>query len=318
MLAYISVVCVSHHDICIHNIGTPIQNNLEELFAVVQFTSPGYLGSLQEFKKAYSDPIDKGRDPNASKKLIDEGTKATTALRLRMSHILLRRTRDVVLQAILPPRRDYLLHCDMSAPQRDQYIQECGLLFESLNENNYRREKNSMVAKNSTDSDDNDSDGDVDDSEIIDSDDNKSEKKHKDNMLNIKNVNKKGGSKLNGRKGMKAFLIGKGVLPNIMQLRQICDFATWDVDVDSHEAQASQSSHSSCTIVNEGKENIQLVNSNYSSNGNSSEGSRKEEEKEMQYLKRRQSTERYVNKLLQHSGKLKVKVTHKGILKHKI
>jgi hypothetical protein len=44
-------------------IGTPIQNNLEELFSVVQFTSPGYLGTLQEFKKEYSDPIDKGRDP---------------------------------------------------------------------------------------------------------------------------------------------------------------------------------------------------------------------------------------------------------------
>lgn len=35
--------------------GTPLQNNLDELFAVVHFTAPGYLGSLTEFQViAYS------------------------------------------------------------------------------------------------------------------------------------------------------------------------------------------------------------------------------------------------------------------------
>lgn len=30
--------------------GTPIQNNLDELYAVVHFTVPGYLGTLKEFQ----------------------------------------------------------------------------------------------------------------------------------------------------------------------------------------------------------------------------------------------------------------------------
>jgi SNF2 family DNA or RNA helicase len=37
--------------------GTPVQNNLEELFSVVQFVTPGYLGTVQEFQALYSKPI---------------------------------------------------------------------------------------------------------------------------------------------------------------------------------------------------------------------------------------------------------------------
>lgn len=46
--------------------GTPIQNNLEELFAVVHFVVPGYLGTLKEFKATFQDPIMKAKDPDAS------------------------------------------------------------------------------------------------------------------------------------------------------------------------------------------------------------------------------------------------------------
>ncbi len=46
--------------------GTPIQNNLEELFAVVDFVAPGHLGSLREFKAEFSDPIMEGREVSAS------------------------------------------------------------------------------------------------------------------------------------------------------------------------------------------------------------------------------------------------------------
>jgi SNF2 family DNA or RNA helicase len=47
--------------------GTPIQNNLNELFAVVQVTIPHYLGTLQSFQRTFAQPIAKGSVFNASK-----------------------------------------------------------------------------------------------------------------------------------------------------------------------------------------------------------------------------------------------------------
>lgn len=47
--------------------GTPIQNNLDELYAVVHFAIPGFLGTLKEFKAQYADAIVKGKGNDASK-----------------------------------------------------------------------------------------------------------------------------------------------------------------------------------------------------------------------------------------------------------
>jgi SNF2 family DNA or RNA helicase len=101
--------------------GTPVQNNLDELYAVVQFAVPEYLGSLQEFKKKYSDPIARGKAPDASKKIKQAGMEAVRALREKLSHILLRRTRDSILQKLLPPRTDFVIQCALSDAQREVY-----------------------------------------------------------------------------------------------------------------------------------------------------------------------------------------------------
>ena len=46
--------------------GTPIQNNLDELYSVVHFVAPGYLGELADFQRTFSDPISKGQVHGAS------------------------------------------------------------------------------------------------------------------------------------------------------------------------------------------------------------------------------------------------------------
>uniref|UniRef100_A0A803LNT7 Uncharacterized protein n=1 Tax=Chenopodium quinoa TaxID=63459 RepID=A0A803LNT7_CHEQI len=46
--------------------GTPMQNDLEELYAMVNFTNPGILGDDAHFRRYYQAPILNGREPTAS------------------------------------------------------------------------------------------------------------------------------------------------------------------------------------------------------------------------------------------------------------
>ena len=53
--------------------GTPIQNDLLEYFSLVHFVNEGILGSAQEFKKRYENPILKSRDADSSDKELEIG-----------------------------------------------------------------------------------------------------------------------------------------------------------------------------------------------------------------------------------------------------
>lgn len=101
--------------------GTPIQNNLNELFAVVQFAAPGYLGDLKEFQTRYAVPIMKNPTSNAAK-------QAKNQLRLALRRILLRRDRDAILKSVLPPRVVTGVVCRLSDAQREAYLAECAVL----------------------------------------------------------------------------------------------------------------------------------------------------------------------------------------------
>ena len=46
--------------------GTPIQNDLLEYFSLVHFVNEGILGTAQEFRKRFENPILRGRDADAS------------------------------------------------------------------------------------------------------------------------------------------------------------------------------------------------------------------------------------------------------------
>ncbi|MFD6888265.1 DEAD/DEAH box helicase [Streptomyces sp. NPDC059957] len=49
--------------------GTPVENNLSELWAVLDWTTPGLLGRLGTFRTRYADPVESGRDPRAAARL---------------------------------------------------------------------------------------------------------------------------------------------------------------------------------------------------------------------------------------------------------
>ena len=101
--------------------GTPIQNDLDELFSIVQFVAPGYLGTLKTFRTKYSDVIDKGRAKSASvaEKLV--GQDLEQHLHVLLSHIMLRRTKEVLLNDFLAPRKEFVILCGLLANQSAEY-----------------------------------------------------------------------------------------------------------------------------------------------------------------------------------------------------
>lgn len=49
--------------------GTPLENRLDELWSIFDFLNPGYLGTISQFRKRFSVPIERYRDTTASDKL---------------------------------------------------------------------------------------------------------------------------------------------------------------------------------------------------------------------------------------------------------
>ena len=47
--------------------GTPVENNLTELWAILDWTTPGLLGSRQAFRKVWAGPIESGHEPTKAR-----------------------------------------------------------------------------------------------------------------------------------------------------------------------------------------------------------------------------------------------------------
>ena len=76
--------------------GTPIQNDLSEYFALLNFANPEYLGSKLDFKKNFESKILKGRDADASEKDKLESDVKLKELGGLVSKFIIRRTNDLL------------------------------------------------------------------------------------------------------------------------------------------------------------------------------------------------------------------------------
>jgi len=89
--------------------GTPMENNLEELWSLFDWLIPGLLGNRKTFGQVFRKPIEK------------EGDRAAQArLNRRISPFLLRRTKEQVA-ADLPPKTVITETISLSGPQRELY-----------------------------------------------------------------------------------------------------------------------------------------------------------------------------------------------------
>ena len=88
--------------------GTPIENNLFELWSLFEFLMPGFLGSQHSFQRGIVKPIKDG----------DEET--LEYLRTRVKPFIMRRTKSEVAKD-LPPKIETTHYCELVDEQRELY-----------------------------------------------------------------------------------------------------------------------------------------------------------------------------------------------------
>ena len=94
--------------------GTPMENSVRDLWSIMRFALPGYLGSRQDFRERYEQPLARPGDPAA------EAVRERLTRRLRPV-LLRRRKKDVA--ADLPERIEQTAFCDLTAAQAQVYAQ---------------------------------------------------------------------------------------------------------------------------------------------------------------------------------------------------
>lgn len=100
--------------------GTPIQNNVLELWSLFDFLMPGFLGTEKQFTARYSKPILASRDPKCSPKEQEAGALAMESLHRQVLPFLLRRMKEDVLDD-LPPKITQDYYCELSHLQEQLY-----------------------------------------------------------------------------------------------------------------------------------------------------------------------------------------------------
>ncbi|KAI6226799.1 DNA excision repair protein ERCC-6 [Aphelenchoides besseyi] len=104
--------------------GSPMQNNLKELWSLIDFVYPGRLGSLKEFTDRFANPITQGGYANATKVQVRTAYKCACLLRDAINPYMLRRMKkDVEMVLNLPEKSEQVLFCDITEHQRELYKQ---------------------------------------------------------------------------------------------------------------------------------------------------------------------------------------------------
>jgi superfamily II DNA or RNA helicase len=97
----------ARHRLCLS--GTPVENHLGELWSLMRFLMPGFLGSEKSFNSRFRTAIEK------------QGDEARfDALKRRVAPLILRRTKDQVAKE-LPPKTILVHLIELSTPQKDLY-----------------------------------------------------------------------------------------------------------------------------------------------------------------------------------------------------
>lgn len=104
--------------------GTPIQNNVNEVWAMFDFLMPNYLGSSASFTKKFARPIMKSQLPTATTLDMQDGSTKLKMLHQQTLPFILRREKDQVLRE-LPPKIITIFNVPLSPVQKQLYAEFC-------------------------------------------------------------------------------------------------------------------------------------------------------------------------------------------------
>ncbi len=91
--------------------GTPVENRLTELWSILHFLNPGYLGSERDFRRRFANPIERLDDADAARKL----------KRLTAPFILRRLKTDPAVISDLPDKLEMKVFTPLTAEQGTLY-----------------------------------------------------------------------------------------------------------------------------------------------------------------------------------------------------
>ncbi len=104
--------------------GTPVENNVGDLWSILEFLNPSFLGTQAEFKRTFFVPIQANHDPEATERL----------KRLTGPFILRRLKTDKTIISDLPEKMEMKVYCTLTKEQASLYaavVEEATAALES-------------------------------------------------------------------------------------------------------------------------------------------------------------------------------------------
>jgi SNF2 family DNA or RNA helicase len=104
--------------------GTPVENQLSELWSIMEFANPGLLGSAQAFREQYAIPVERHGDPDAAGRL----------RRITQPFVLRRLKTDKAIIRDLPEKQEMKVWCTLTQEQASLYQATVADMLERIND----------------------------------------------------------------------------------------------------------------------------------------------------------------------------------------